>query len=215
MDSISFNGKLHFLQNQTGLICANCGKHIVSEIDVKLIKRGVEQLKGAELAKFLASYVDCFGQKCNSKALTQLIELAQNPKYVDSGLKNLALHLEDKGIYSPDTNTLLHNIFDSVLYSADHVIPRSKGGVNRYSNFVPMHSSCNTDRSSASYSELLKTEPGLIENLKKSIALIQARIKSDKAGLTRYKINIPEDYSEKITDALVSQGIDRKLFTVA
>ena len=212
--NISFNGKLHFLQNQSGLICASCGRKILSEKGLKDVRRVLEGKKGVSLAQILEKYLPFFNAE-NNKTFVQLLELSKNPSCSQMGIKNLALHLSNKNVYSSDMNILLHNIFDPILYSADHVVPRSRGGANSYYNFIPMHRSCNTQRSSESYSSVLKREPQFLNNLKKALFTIQDRIVSDKAGTTHFGINIPDDYIPRVINSFAQEGVNVSFLTVA
>lgn len=186
---------------------------MVSEKGLKEIRRTIEGKKGINLAEILEKYLPCFSES-NAKNYLQLLELAKNPKYSTFTIKNLAMHLENSKVYSPDINKLLHNLFDPVLYSADHVIPQSRGGVNSYYNLVPMHRSCNTQRSSESYGELVQKAPQILTNLKKAIYFIQERILSDKAGKTSYRINIPEDYVSKVINSLIQEGVNKEFMLI-
>lgn len=214
MNSISFNGRYNFLQDQTGLFCAYCGKTIVSERDIKLLRRSLLGKKGIEVADILRPYLQFF-TKAEQEPLQELVTLASEPRFANLSLKNLALHLSQKGVYSADDMKLIHKLFDNVLYSAEHAVPQSKGGVNSCYNYLPMHRGCNTLRGSDSYTRVLEQNPEFPANISKSVDEIDARIKSDMAGQTHYGINLPPDYREKVLENVASQGLGRHFFAVA
>ena len=214
MNNISFNGRYNFLQNQTGLFCAYCGRVIVSEKDIKLLKRTLLGKKGSEIADILTPYLPFF-REVEKEPVYELVKLAKEPRFANLSLKNLALHLSQKGVYSPDDMKLIHNIFDNILYSAEHAIPQSKGGANGCYNYLPMHRGCNTLRGSDSYEKVISQNLSFPANIRKSLDLIDSRIKSDIAGQTHYGMNLPADYKAKVIDAVVSQGVDRSFFAVA
>ncbi len=214
LNNISFNGRYNFLQNQSGLFCAYCGKKIVSEKDIKFLSRTLLGKKGVEVADALRPYLDCF-VKTEREPLQELINLAAEPRFANLSLKNLALHLSKKDVYSADDAKLIHKLFDSALYSAEHAIPQSKGGINSCYNYLPMHRGCNTLRGSDTYTHILELNPQFPANISKAVNEIASRIKTDRAGVTHYGMNLPLDYKEKVIDAVVSQGIDRSFFAVA
>ena len=215
INHITFGGqKYNFLQNQTGLPCAYCGGNIVSEKDMKLLRRCLEGKKGIEIAQILTPYLGFFADVEN-EPIYELVNLAKNPRYSNVSLKNLALHLKKRGVYSTDTNQLIHNLFEPVLYSVEHTVPRSEGGKNSYSNYLPMHRICNSSRSSDSYQKVFIENPKFVENINKALHEITSRILSDRAGLTHYGINLPEDYAVRVAESIASQGIPRELIILA
>lgn len=214
LNSVSFNGRYNFLQDQSGLLCAYCGRVIASEKDTKLLGCALLGKKGVEVADILSPYLPFF-REVEKEPIYELVNMAREPRFANLSLKNLALHLSQKGVYSPDDKKLLHKLFDKILYSAEHTIPQSKGGVNSCYNYLPMHRGCNTMRGSDSYTKVTENNPDFPANINKAINEIDSRIKSDMTGQTHYGINLPADYREKVVDAVASQGLDRHFFAVA
>jgi len=212
LNNVSFSGSYHFLQKQQGLFCAYCGKMILADIELKKIGRMLEGKKGLQVAELLSPYVDRFCLSKDVEPLNQLLELAINPKYKDWSFKNLAMLLSKKDVYSPDSKKTLENLLSPIVFSVEHTTPKSKGGLNTYGNYLPMHRSCNSWRSSESYGEILAENPSFVENIKKSLQQIKGRMASKDP---KEKINLSADYFDKVTDSIASQGIDKGLLLTA
>ena len=90
--------------------------------------------------------------------------------------------------------------------------PKSENGVNRYFNYLPMHISCNNDRKSKNYAQLVIVNPDFVANIRKSLLEIKSRISSDKLGQTSYGIHLPDDYFSGIKENIDKQGISKEFF---
>ncbi|MCR4881912.1 MAG: HNH endonuclease [bacterium] len=206
MDNISFNGTLRFLQNQIGLPCACCGRTVLSEKELEALAKKIVPKKGRELANFLTPYTDYFDNPIKREPLDKLIACASDERFANEGLKGLALRFNI--FYENTPLNILRRLFDSILYSADHIVPRSEGGLNRQANYLPMHRACNSDRFSDSYEILAQKKPNFVENIHKALREIYRRIVVDKSGKPKYKINLDESYIENAADPLRQQGIN-------
>ena len=210
-NSISFGSNYKFLRNQVGLHCAYCGKLILQNRDIEAIHRTLEGKKGCDVGKILENYMELVNG--DAKAfLNTIIEYSKNSKFKDWTFKQLTMLGREANIYNANSKITLENLLKSAMFSVEHAIPRSQEGLNRYTNYLPMHIGCNRSRSSDSYSVLINENPSLVENLRKSLLEIKERVLSDKSGKSHFKISLPEDYFKGIIDSIASQGLNRKVF---
>ncbi len=209
--SISFESNYKFLQNQIGLSCAYCGKLILQPRDVLTLHRTLEGKKGSAVGEILRPYLPLAGGEARG-FLSTIINCSNEPKFSNWTFKQLSMLGKEPNIYDANSKITLANLLKSAMFSVEHTVPRSKNGINHYTNYLPMHISCNSNRSADSYASLIEENPNFIENLRKCLLDIKARILSDKAGKTHFKINLPEDYFKGIIDSISSQGLNRKAF---
>lgn len=205
MNSVSFKSSYNFLKNQQDLYCACCGNKILSNPELKKISKELVGKKGEDVADKLEPYKDFFTNEEDSEALTQLIDFSRKPEFQNYSFNNIAIHLNKKSIYSNNAEQTLKNLLTPILLSADHINPRSNGGQDSYGNYLPMHISCNSRRSSKSYAEMQIENPDLVKNIKKCLTQIWERMNSKNPKL---KINLPKDYIDKVKENLTAQGID-------
>lgn len=209
--NINFTGRYHFLQNQNGLPCAYCGKLILTNSDIKKLARVLETKKGPEIADVLEPYVDIFQGK-GSVFIKEMVEYARLPQYRNWKFKQLSMLGSEPKIYDKDVKKTLENLFDSIKYSIEHTTPKSKNGLNRQTNYLPMHIYCNNNRKSENYAQLSLINPDFVDNIRKSLSEIKYRVESDKAGLTHYKISLPDNYFDEIKENIEKQGLSKELF---
>jgi 5-methylcytosine-specific restriction endonuclease McrA len=51
-----------------------------------------------------------------------------------------------------------NHLFTRRYITKDHIVPKSKGGLNRVSNYVPSCSRCNSEKGSMSYEDYMKSK---------------------------------------------------------
>lgn len=212
-NAINFSGKYHFLQKQKNLPCAYCGQPVINEAQLKELQRNLEGKKAPEIAQILEPYIDIFPDGAKGKKfLTEVVTYAKCPKYKDWKFKELAMLGTEEKIFDNNYKKTLENIFNSILFSVEHTTPKSENGVNRYFNYLPMHISCNNDRKSKNYAQLVIVNPDFVANIRKSLLEIKNRISSDKLGQTSYGIHLPDDYFSGIKENIDKQGISKEFF---
>jgi len=203
ISNISFGHSYHFLNKQTGILCAYCGGTTYKESEIKKLHGKLLPLKGREIAELLRPYLKDYRIR-PPKSLIEMIKLAERQDFQDKTFKALSLHLSDTRAYDENSSKTLWNIMNDGIFSVDHVQPRALEGKSEQYNYLPMHRYCNSSRGHRSYGELLAIKPDFIEHLRESLMqLKRLQIANPQC--------LPENYTQTVKSHIIEQGISEEL----
>jgi len=210
-NKINFAGQYHFLQKQSGLPCAYCGKTIITNTDIKTIQKSLEGKKGIEIAEILEPYVEIFEGK-GKQFITELVHYAKEPKYKDWKFKQLSMLCSEEKIFENDIKKTIENLFHSIKFSVEHTTPKTLDGGNTQTNYLPMHIYCNEQRKHYDYAQMSLLNPDFTNNIRKSLLEIKYRVEKDKLGKPIYNIHLPDNYFVGIKENIAKQGLGEEYF---
>ncbi len=85
---------------------------------------------------------------------------------------------------------IINFTFAKASASADHIVAKSNGGVNKFQNLMVLCNDCNKHKKNKKFSFWLSKEPEAVENMQKYIYAVDRIIK--ERGLTKYRSYIKD-----------------------
>ena len=101
-------------------------------------------------------------------------------------------------------NEIVRRLLTPAIATAEHIKPRSLGGLDNTANYIAECGTCNSNRSSMPYNEWFKQMPQMPENLQDYINNIAPRIeRGEYPGYETYIDDIIESIKEETEGKLV------------
>lgn len=103
---------------------------------------------------------------------------------------------------------IVKSLFSGLLASEDHIVPVSKGGMDKVENKTVVHRNCNHKRGSDSYAQTIKYYPEFPANAQKQIDLISENILNGNlpSELRFYPLKVADNYLKE-SDGLIDLDI--------
>lgn len=79
-----------------------------------------------------------------------------------------------------DDNKIITSIFNPLISTFEHVVPKSENGANKMKNGLVMHQTCNLHRGTMPYEEFFQYHPEMKKNIQKQVNYIARRIREGK-----------------------------------
>ena len=112
---------------------------------------------------------ECGCEKLESKVLKELDAIPKSFVTHDT----FFVHAKNSNF---NDSAIISSIFNSLIASIEHIVPRSQNGTDKVSNIITMCRNCNAKRSSIPYDEFLLYHPEMKKNTERQVKVVADKV---------------------------------------